>query len=132
MNLRWQHLLLIVPCILLSACGQSSSTSDPELVFGNLGIICIGPDVEAGQAKILDSINKAADNVGLTRVSMKSSGSPELSRTSYEFENSQGKSVRLDVVDREGSDLRVLVTADGHLRELIVDAIWTEFAPQIN
>ena len=132
MKLLCQQLAILTSCLLLCGCGQSSSTSDPEMVFGNLGLICIGPDVEAGQAKLLDSINKAATKQGLTRVSMESSGSKELSRTSYEFEDGQGNPVRLDFVDRAGADLRVLVTANDQAREQFVDAIWLEFVPQIN
>ncbi|MEM8737801.1 MAG: hypothetical protein AAGG38_04895 [Planctomycetota bacterium] len=132
MQLRWQHLLLLTSCSLFSACGESPSIADPEMVFGNLGLICIGPDVEARGPKLMDSINKAATREGLTRVTMNASGSSELSRAAYEFEDGQGNTVRLDFVDREALDLRVLVTANGDLRERFVDAIWDEFVTQIN
>ena len=132
MRLPWQPLLLLTTCLLVPACGESPSTADPEMVFGNLGLICIGPDVEARGPKLIDSINKAATREGLTRVTMNARGSSELSRATYEFEDGQGNTVRLDFVDREALDLRVLVTANDDLRERFEDAIWAEFVTQIN
>jgi len=101
-------------------------------VFADLGVICIGPDVEAGQAKLLNSITAAATSEKLTQISMESSGNDSLSRTSFSFFSDDGKPLMLDFIDRVGGDLRVSVSADDpHLRERFTNAIWGKLAPQL-
>ena len=117
--------------ILLGGCGAGGTRAGAVVVDENLGIICVGPGVEAVQAKALNAIDAAAKAQGLTRVSDEAMGRVELSRAAYVFEDGTGAVVRVDFIDREEADLRILVSADRKWRLNFTAEIWRRLSPQL-
>ena len=102
------------------------------LVRKDLGVICVGPDQQAAEAKVLNSITSAAAALGWTQVSYRSSGGKDFSITEYSFAGDNESKIDVGFTNRAGSDLRIVVSSTPEAKAQMTAEIWKHLSAQLD